>query len=278
MQVSRRRRAIWWAPALALAVIVVAAGCAPNPPGVPGEGDGGDGSAGDALVGRTFLSTSVTEDGQPRPLVPGTQVQLSFPSRGRFTASAGCNIHAGTVEVQRDRLVMEVQTSTERACDLPREEQDAWLVGFLSGDPAYVLRGTFLRLQVGATVMELVDREVTEPDRPLIGTQWELASIVDDDVVRSLPAGTGATLTFGDGTVGFQVQDCNTGGGAAVIGDTTVEIGALRQTLMACGQGPSEVEYAVVTVLNGMITYDIDATVLRLTHPSGRGLILRATT
>jgi heat shock protein HslJ len=274
MQVSRLRRVLGWTPLLVLAVVVVAAACAPSPPGVPPDGEG----PADALLGRDFVSTSVTENGRPRPLVPGTQVQLSFPMAGSFGASAGCNIFGGSVDVQRDRLVMEVETSTDMACDEAREEQDGWLVDFLSSDPAYVLRGTFLRLQVGGTVIEMADRDTVQPDRPLVGTRWHLTSIVDGDVVGSLPPGTGATVTFGDGTVGFQVKDCNVGSGDAVIDDTTITIGRLIQTLRACQQGPSEVEHAVTSVLNGTITYEIDAAVLRLTHPSGQGLIFRAGT
>jgi heat shock protein HslJ len=273
MQVSRLRRVLMWTPSLVLAAIMAAVGCAPSPPGLPGD----EGPA-DALLGRDFVSTSVTENGRPRPLVRGTQVQLSFPMAGEFGASAGCNIFAGSVDVQRDRLVMEVETSTDMACDPARGEQDDWMVQFLSSDPAYVLRGTFLRLQVGSTVIEMADRDVVQPDRPLIGTQWHLTSIVDGDVVSSLPPGTGATVTFGDGNVGFQIRNCNVGGGDAVIGDTTIEIGMLRQTVMACQQGPAEVEHAVTSVLNGTITYAIDGTVLRLTHPSGRGLIFGAAT
>lgn len=272
MQVPRLRRVVPRALALMLGlmVVVAASACAAAPPAQPG----GDGS----LVGRSFVSESVTEDGRPRPLVPGTQVQLSFSDDGRtIGASAGCNSMGGPVQIRPHRLVIDIQWTTDMACDPPREAQDTWVIDFLSADPRYALRGDRLHLQVGGTVIEMVDAEVT-PDQPLEGPTWQLESIVDDDVVSSLPAGTGATLTFGDGGVGVQIVDCNVGSGDVTIRGSEIDVGPLMMSLRACEQGPAQVEAAVVTVLQGTISYSIDGDVLTLTHPSGRGLVLRGTT
>jgi heat shock protein HslJ len=114
------------------------------------------------------------------------------------------------------------------------------------------------------------------PPRPLEGPTWRLEGIVDGDAVSSVPAGTGATLEFGDGQVLLRVENCNQGGGDVVIDQSTLAVGPLRMTLRACEQHPAEVEAAVTGVLTGRITYEIDADVLTLTHPGGRGLVLRA--
>jgi heat shock protein HslJ len=49
----------------------------------------------DDLWGRTFVSVAVTEDGEPRPLIPGTRIELTFGQRedeGGIRWKAGCNI------------------------------------------------------------------------------------------------------------------------------------------------------------------------------------------
>jgi heat shock protein HslJ len=262
---------------LVLATVLIVAGCAGTPGGAGGGGGGGaGGGGGGALTGRTFLSESVTEHGRPRPLVAGTRIRLSFTESGYVTASAGCNLLSGPVRVERNRLVVGDLSSTDMACSPELGAQDEWLAGVLAADPAYVLHGARLRLTAGGTVIGLVDREVAEPDVPLESATWHLEGIADGDAVSSVPAGAGADLTFRDGQVLVQVEHCNQGGGDVVIGESTLTVGPLRMTRMACQQGPAEVEAAVTEVLAGTITYATDADVLTLTHPGGQGLVLRA--
>lgn len=178
MQVSRARRATsrTWGLALvaltALALVVTAGGCAGTPPGVGrggggGDADGGGDGGGGSLAGRTFVSESVTEDGQPRPLVDGTRIRLTVhDDGGGIGADAGCNIIGGQLARTPHRLVIDDLTSTEMACPPDRGEQDEWLAGFLDADPTYALRGPRLRLVVGATVIRLVDDEVVHLARP----------------------------------------------------------------------------------------------------------------
>jgi heat shock protein HslJ len=255
-----------------LAALLIVAGCAG---GIPGGGGGGGGGGG-SLPGRMFLSDSVTEAGRPRPLVDGTRIELNVSDNGYIGASAGCNSFSGPVTIERGRLVVGDLASTDMACTPELEAQDEWLAGVLTADPAYALQGPRLQLTTGRTVIGLVDREVAEPDRPLEGTTWQLDTIVVDDAVSSLPPETGATLEFGDGSVLVRVVDCNQGSGDVVIGESTIDVGVLQMTLRACEQGPAEVESAVTGVLNGRIGYEIDGDTLTLTHPSTRGLVLRA--
>lgn len=260
---------------LVLAAVTIAAGCTGTVPGGGGPGGGGAGGGG-SLAGRTFLSESVTDHGRPRPLVAGTRVRLGFTENGYVSASAGCNIFSGPVRVERGRLVVGDLSSTDMACTPELGAQDEWLAGVLAADPAYALRGPRLRLAVGATVIRLVDRTVAEPDRPLEGPSWRLEGIVDGDAVSSVPAGTGATLVFGDGQVHVRIDDCNQGSGDIVIDAATITVGPLRMTERACAPDPAAVEAAVTGVLAGRVSYAIDADLLTLTHPGGRGLMLRA--
>src|SRR5262245_14958402 len=51
-----------------------------------------------SLDGRTFLSTTVTEQGKDRALVSGTRVSLTF-QEGRVGANAGCNSMSGEFSI-----------------------------------------------------------------------------------------------------------------------------------------------------------------------------------
>lgn len=222
----------------------------------------GSGPAG--LAGRTFLSVDVTQDGAPRPLVPGTRISLTFD--GSIGARAGCNSFSGSYRLDGDVLVVDQLGGTEMGCDPERHEQDEWLVAFLTDRPTVALDGDELVLATDSTQVTLLDREVADPDRPLVGPTWTLDTIIEGDAASSVPAGVTATLTFlGDGTAGV-ATGCNTGGGPADIGDTTITFGAIVTTLRACGPDESAVESAVLAVLNaGEVAYEIDANRLTLT-------------
>jgi heat shock protein HslJ len=258
-----------------LAAAMAVGGCVATVPPAGGGGGAGDARP-ESLAGRTFLSGQITEGGEPRPLVEGTRIEIGFSDDGRLRATAGCNTLSGPVEVQARRIVVGELSSTRIGCPPERHEQDRWLAEVLTADPAYELRGTRLLLESGDTAIRLVDRTAESPDRPLVGTEWRLESLVDGESVSSLPPGTGATLLFGGESLSVQVVDCNSGTADVVIANLAVEVGGLSMTERACAPDPSAVELAVVDVLQGIVGYRIDGDVLTLRHPSGNGLVLRA--
>lgn len=270
---ARRRRDVLGLTTLVL--LGLGAGACGGSVGGTGVSSGsGSGSA--SLAGRTFVSESVTEDGQPRPLAEGTQLVLTFGRDGRIAADAGCNGMSGSLDIEPDRLVVGELAMTRMSCGPELDGQDRWLATRLEADPAYALRGSRLRLEAAGTVIELVERG-GHAGRPLEGPEWQLESIVDGDTVSSPPEGTGASLVFGGGRVAVAIVDCNRGNGDVEIGRSEIEVGALSMTEMACQPAPSAVEAAVVAVLDGRISYEIDGDTLTLSHPDGRGLMLRAT-
>lgn len=233
-------------------------------------GPGGALSPGD-LEGRTFSSTAVLEDGSERPLVPGTRVELSFGD-GVLTARAGCNIMGADYELDGDvlRLVGDIGT-TEMGCDPALHEQDRWLGGLLGREPRLALEGSELSLVSGGTEIRLLDRQVADPDRPLEGTAWRLESIVEGEVVSSVPEGVEATIRFpGGGTVEVDTG-CNQGAGTVEVGEDTLRFGPLETTARRCEGPASEVERVVLDVLAGEVHYRIDGPVLSL-RTGERGL------
>ena len=70
--------------------------------------------------GRSFLSVEITESDEPRPLVAGTRITLSFSEDRRLGAHAGCNSMAGDAAVDDGRLDLAVIGDISRL-DLVRQ-------------------------------------------------------------------------------------------------------------------------------------------------------------
>ena len=220
------------------------------------------------VEGRTFLSTGL----EGRPLVAGSTVRLAFQNGG-VSANAGCNSMGGPYRIEGDRLIADELATTEMACEPALMEQDRWLAELLGG-ATIALDGDTLTLTRGVTRLTLLDREVADPDRPLLGTRWVVDGLISGGAASSVPAGIIAALTFSDGRVDVEAG-CNSGGGTVEITDTTLAFGPISLTKMACAPEAMAVEGAVVAVLSGTVAYTIDAGALTLTA-GGTGLMLRA--
>ena len=217
------------------------------------------------LTGRIFLSTGVTVDGAPFALVAGTRIRLVFDN-GSLSASAGCNIIGGDLDIDGDVLLFSGASMTEMGCDAARHGQDDWLVTFLSSNPTFVLDGFDLKLTSGATVVTLLDREIAEPDQPLTNITWGLASFIDGDAVSSVPVGISSQFTFADDGTFSAGFGCNSGGGSYAIDGDKITFSDVFMTKMACGGAGGQVEAAVLMVIgsDGPITFAIDAGSLTL--------------
>ena len=135
-----------------------------------------------SIEGRQFWSTSVIEDGEPRPLVDGTRIQLRFDN-GNIGASAGCNSMGGTYVISSSASdgVLEVtdMAMTEMGCDAPRHEQDQFVADLLTNSPTITLDGNDLVLTTADVTLTLLDRTVADPDVAIIGTDWEITGFID---------------------------------------------------------------------------------------------------
>jgi heat shock protein HslJ len=229
------------------------------------------------LRGRTFLSTGVTENGQPKQLVAGTRIRLSFGEEGRqIGVNAGCNHMGGEARVENGRLVAGEMAMTAMGCDGGRNEQDDWLAKFITGKPSITSSGSELVLANNTTEIRLLDRTFADPDRPLIATRWVVQTIVDRDIASSIPQGAMAHLVVNaDGTFTGNTG-CNNMGGTAAITNVALRFSGVFTTKMACEPDRMRLEQAVLGVLDGDVSYEIEADLLRLRHSSGKGIDLRA--
>jgi heat shock protein HslJ len=253
---------------------VVAAACAGQPPnGPPGDGvvDATD------LAGRTFLSVAVTERGAPRPLVAATEVRLEFRGDGTWGASAGCNSMGGAYELDRARLRFESGGMTAMGCDPALHDQDEWLADFLAGGPAVAVAGDQIALSNGGVVVQLVDEEVVNPDRPLVGTRWVVEGIRSRNGASTVPFGALATLRIADDGATIVETGCNTGRTTATVEADQLRFEELALTRRACADDDvAALESAVLAVVGAeSVTWSTDVDRLTL-DAGGVGLDLRA--
>ncbi|HJP90146.1 MAG TPA: META domain-containing protein [Candidatus Limnocylindrales bacterium] len=229
-----------------------------------------------AVGGRVFLSVSITENGVPKQLVPGTTLRLDFSVLDTIKASVGCNTVSGNYQMAGDRLETNALATTDMGCDQPRMAQDEWLQRVLTAKPHLTLTADELEVRTDDVVVHLRDEKVVNPDRPIAGTTWVLDSITTGDVVSSIPGGVVATLVFhADGTL--DVDDgCNTGGGSWKAVGAGIEISDLVLTKKACADAAGQVEAAVVQLLRApSIAAAINGDRLLL-QGGGGGLAFRA--
>jgi heat shock protein HslJ len=232
------------------------------------------GPAPGGLDGRTFLSTRVTQNGVDRPLVAGSRIRLTFQADGNLAAHAGCNSIGGAWKLDGGSLSFTGGSMTEMACDHPRMDQDGWLADLLGRQPTVMLSGNDLVLTAGDTVITLLDREVAEPDLPVVGPRWQIESIVTGDVATG--GGMSGSITFGaDGRATFDTG-CNTGGAGYTVDGPTIRFTDVVTTKRACAPGQAASEGPMLALFRApAVSWSFDASRLSL-RDGANGLDFRA--
>jgi heat shock protein HslJ len=254
--------------AIACAALIALGACGSEDAADPASPNTGPDNASDEsvislLAGRTFLSSGV--DGHT--LVDGTQIRLSFESES-ISASAGCNQLGGTVSVDGDILVVGAMMQTEMGCEQALMEQDTWLGSLLQSRPTLSLEGATLSVTSADATVVLVDRDVADPDLPLVGTTWVVDGLIDGDAISSVPQNTEASMVIADGTATVHTG-CNTGTAGVEITDDVITFAPTATTRMACEPDAMRLEAAVISVLQGDVSYSIEAGRLTLFAADG---------
>lgn len=245
----------------------------------------GGAGVGDDLEGRQFWSTSVTEDGVERALVPGTTIQLRFDG-DNIGASAGCNSMGGTFRIDGDTLLVTEMGMTEMGCDPARHDQDNFVAALLADSPTITLAGDELTVETDTVRLEMLDATVANPDVPIVGTAWEVTGFIDAEAATSMNVSRPGTVTFsdestmtgfdgcGDFSASVEVSDGSTGG--PVEGDGEVQFGPVDRLTTA---GCADAEYAAMLHAvfdSGDATITVDGQNMTLMSRQGRGVTLRA--
>jgi heat shock protein HslJ len=213
---------------------------------------------------REFQSESV----EGHELVPDTFVRMRFRTTREFTANAGCNSIDGRYRLEDGRFVAGELAMTEIGCDDGLHEQDEWLLALLEGEPSYDLDEPRLTLSDGVSTIVLLDEEVAVPDRPLVGTSWEVTGLVDGDSVGAAGIEMGTLELADDGTLVF-VTPCSEGDGSYVHEGSSLTIHGVTTTAAACPPDESApmVDAHIREVLaDGVVEVEIDARQLSISR------------
>jgi heat shock protein HslJ len=105
------------------------------------------------LDGKTVVADGIVDP--DRDLVSGSRITMSFTADS-MSVNAGCNTLLGPASIDDYRLVVDLQASTQMACDQALEEQDRWLVSFLGARPRFERVDDDLYLSRDDTTIHLV--------------------------------------------------------------------------------------------------------------------------
>jgi heat shock protein HslJ/tRNA A37 threonylcarbamoyladenosine synthetase subunit TsaC/SUA5/YrdC len=242
-------------------------------------------------MGRAYLSTAVTEDGEPKLLVPKTRIRLEFarvPNKNAdgprvydvVRAHVGCN-RMGTAVAAGELLAdgslwIDGLGGTQVGCQPPLRDQEEWLTTFLTSKPSWRLSGDELTLASGGTTITLLDRKITEPDFPLDRIRWEVVTtITNADLRQYHHHAEQAWISFDGGRLtGW--SGCNELSGTVTRNNTELTFGNVATTDRACTAETAALQAAILATLGPAVTYTIDYNKLTLLSPSGIGLDLKA--
>jgi heat shock protein HslJ len=204
------------------------------------------------VLGATFVATQV---GGQYSIVPGSTISLTFEDK-TLAARAGCNNMFGPYTVDGNVLKVAQMGSTMMACDPALMKQDQWLSTFLASSPTWTYDGGTLQLTNGTDTMQLT--EALPGSAAVQGVGWKLDGLISKSgsTVSAVDPGVTAWIEFQGSTVTVD-NSCNTGSGAAEIGDTTITFGPIAMTLRACTSPNSDVQEAMTAVLQGVTNYTV---------------------
>ncbi len=105
----------------------------------------------------TYRAIRIVEAGEPRPILPGTEITLTFRGQGELQVYAGCNhLDLRAHDEGGGRLVVDQLAMTALACLDDRAQQDAWLYDFFAAGPGWGFDLETLFLRANHTEIRLV--------------------------------------------------------------------------------------------------------------------------
>lgn len=241
---------------VAAAVMLILAAC------VPVTRQDAPAPTGDPLAGTKWVLSEL--NGQPA--VADTTVTLQFGTDGRASGTDGCNRYNTSYSVDGSTIQFAPNAAmTMMACPAPIMEQATAYAAALAGAATYVVDGSSLALAdtAGATTAVFAAQN-TE----LAGTSWVVTAYNNGkQAVVSVLGGTNLTANFGtDSTVSGNAGCNNFSGGYQVESESTIQIGPLLSTMMACSDpaGVMEQEMQYLAALQSVATYNMEGNSLEM--------------
>lgn len=228
--------------------------------------------AGGSISGTVWMLTGGTLDGTTITPIAGSPATIEFATDGTVGGVAACNSYGGGYAIDGSDLTFpEPLFQTEMACldDGVMELEQTFLTAlarttsFTATDDALVLIGDAAELRF--------EPQPPTPDAALIGTMWELDTLVRGEAA-STPVAQGSIVFAADGTVSGSTG-CNSFSGAY---DAETGFGPLMSTLMACEEPVAEQEGFIYSILVPGASVSIEGSVLTIADLEGNALLYRA--
>jgi len=223
-------------------------------------------------------SDYLLESIEGRELAPGSRIELRFYGR-ELSAYAGCEGMSAAYWRADGAIVVgdEVADSDfSVSCGIAVDDQEEWMKRFLNETPSYEIDGPRLTLTDDVVTIVLLDEEVADPDRPLVGPTWEIEGIVDSGLVMGVEHGEG-TITFGAGVQRVIDGPCASGAADYVADDALLIFEQVAIDPPVCPGdevGQSIDAHLRELLVEGPLSFEIDTS--RLTIGGAElGLVLR---
>jgi heat shock protein HslJ len=252
--VASHRRRLGVLAAIALPLMVV--GC--------GSSSGGSSGGSVALEGTNWVLTSGASLGVP---LAGVTASLELTS-GSASGTSGCNRYHAPYQLSGSKLTIGPQiATTQMACGPAQTAVEQVYLERLPKVATYSIKGSTLTLfdQSGTALLEFT---ASTGGTGLAGS-WIVTSYYTGSAVQSVTGGVEITADFTTAAVSGNTG-CNTYGGPMAINGSTIRIGPLTSTLIAC---PTEElgtqEHQYLAALDLATTFKVTGNRLDLFRPGG---------
>jgi heat shock protein HslJ len=236
----------------------------------PAGASGAPSAEAQGLAGKRFVLQSQTG----ADLLEGAPLGLSF-NGAQMSAQVDCNSLFGDYTFHGSKLVMQGMGKTEMGCDAQRHAQDDIVAKFLTSGPTIRLQGPTLTLTNATTTLVLLDRKVAVPDRPVIGTPWQVSMYIEKEAAMGLMSIESPVVVFApDGT--FSVRSpCTEGHGQYVIKADKLTLSTITFTNTVCPQENDAVaaDFVRRVFVEGELTAEVDAKQIELMRNPGFGVV-----
>jgi heat shock protein HslJ len=204
---------------------------------------------------------------------PGIVATLQLDA-GTASGSGGCNSFFASYLLEGAAITFGPVGSTKMACPEPRMSVETFYLADLASVASWAIEDTTLRLLEagGETVLAF---EAPPPTAGIEGIDWQLTQLLLDSGPAAVPEGFVATLRIEDGQAGGS-SGCNIFGGPVTIDASSLTIGALAMTEMACADPRMNLEAAYLGRLAQVASYQLDGSALRLLDAAGTVLLVFA--
>lgn len=226
--------------------------------------------SGGTLEGVTWTLTSYFADGSTNGVAENAGIDATFQATDSVVSgSAGCNRYAGPYEASGSNLTFGALLTTQMACDEETNALERLYLASLAAARTYTATAESLTIY-DADGQSILVYAVAQPGQ-LTGVTWHATGINNGrGGVVSVVAGTNPTATFeATGTVAGD-GSCNQFNGPAVVDGTSIAIGPLASTKMACADpAASEQETAYLAALEAASAVYVQGSKMELRDADG---------